>query len=157
VVAGAAVVVVTRGGAVAGVISPPAGGDDSNDVVGLVVSAVAGPAVVVVVLGDCRAPVVDSFDVAGLGGREECWASAGASAAPFGCRVGRAVLPAVATSKAMRANDTARIIHQLGRPRTTRARRPSVVPAPPSATGTPYARVMQAAPGGQTHRWRRPR
>jgi hypothetical protein len=31
----------------------------------------------------------------------------------------RGVFPAVATSRAMSANDTARITHQLGRPRTT--------------------------------------
>jgi hypothetical protein len=67
------------------------------------------------------------------------------------------VLPAVATSRAMRANDTARITHQLGRPRTTRGRLPSVVPNPPSTTGTPYARVMCAAPGDQAHRLCRPR
>jgi hypothetical protein len=157
VVAGATVVVVTLGGAVAGVISPRTGGEDSNDVVGLVVSAVAGPAVVVVVSGDCRGSLVDSFEVAGVGGREECCGSAGASATPCRCLAGRAVLPAVATSRAMRANDTARITHQVGRSRTARARPALVVPAPPSATGTPYARVMRAAPGGQAHRLRRPR
>jgi hypothetical protein len=34
-------------------------------------------------------------------------------------------LPAVATSSAIRARDTARMTHQLGRPRTTLGRRPS--------------------------------
>jgi hypothetical protein len=38
--------------------------------------------------------------------------------------------PAVATSRAMSANDTAKITHQLGRPRTTRERRLPVVSAP---------------------------
>ena len=72
------------------------------------------------------------------------------------CRSPRGVLPAVATSSAIRASDTARITHQLGRPRATRERTPSVVSDPPPTTGTPYARVTPAAPGGQAHRRRWP-
>jgi hypothetical protein len=67
------------------------------------------------------------------------------------------VLPVVATRRAMSANDTARITHQLGRPRATRGRLPSVVPNPPATTGTPYARVMRTALGDQAHRFCRPR
>jgi hypothetical protein len=39
-------------------------------------------------------------------------------------------LPAVATSSAIRARDTARMTHQLGRPRATLGRRPSEDPVP---------------------------
>jgi hypothetical protein len=152
VLTGATVVVVTLGGAFVGATTPRAGGDDSNDVVGLVVSGVEFTSVVVVVAGDGCVPLLGGpVEVAGAGASEECWASAGASATPCRC-LARGLLPVVATSSAMSANDTARITHQLGRPRTTRARPTSVVPAPASATGTPYARVMQAAPGDQAHR-----
>jgi hypothetical protein len=44
--------------------------------------------------------------------------------------VTRLGLPVVTTRSAIRANDTARMTHQLGRPRPARARRPSVVPIP---------------------------
>ena len=58
----------------------------------------------------------------------------------------RGVLPAVATSSAMRPSDTARITHQLGRPRATRERKPSVASGPPPhGTGTRYARVTPGA------------
>jgi hypothetical protein len=63
-------------------------------------------------------------------------------------------VPAVATRSAMSARDTARITHQLGRPRTTRARRTSVVLDTPPTTCPPYARVTPTAPGGQAQRRR---
>jgi hypothetical protein len=69
-------------------------------------------------------------------------------------RVTRGVLPAVATSSAMRPNDTARITHQLGRPRATRACRPSVASGLPPSTGTRYACVMPSALGAQAHKRR---
>ena len=50
----------------------------------------------------------------------------------FACPVGRRCLPpAVATSNAMRPSDTARMTHQLGRPRATLERQPSGVSGPP--------------------------
>ena len=81
--------------------------------------------------------------------------AAAATLLPWAARCG--VPPAVATRSAMRANDTARITHQLGRPRATRACSPSVVSGPPPATGTPYARVTLPALGAQAQRRRRPR
>jgi hypothetical protein len=45
-------------------------------------------------------------------------------------RARRFGLPAVATSSAIRAKDTARMTHQLGRPRATLGRRPSEDPVP---------------------------
>ncbi len=47
--------------------------------------------------------------------------------APRATRFG---LPAVATSSAIRARDTARMTHQLGRPRATLGRRPPEDPVP---------------------------
>jgi hypothetical protein len=47
--------------------------------------------------------------------------------APGGTRRG---LPEVATRSAIKASDTARMTHQLGRPRTTLGRRPSEDPVP---------------------------
>ncbi len=47
--------------------------------------------------------------------------------APRATRFG---LPAVATSSAIRARDTARMTHQLGRPRATLGRSPSEDPVP---------------------------
>ena len=59
----------------------------------------------------------------------------------------RAGLPAVATSNAINANDTARMTHQFGRPRARRGRRPSVDPIP-SATARPrYARAIRSVQG----------
>ena len=58
-----------------------------------------------------------------------------------------ALFPAVATSNAMRPSDTARMTHQLGRPRATLERKPSGASGPPpdTGTGTPYARVTPGA------------
>ncbi len=102
----------------------------------------SGPCVVVVVVGAAT------------------WVVPSAALAPARVRVARrhsaqrvgaatwcGVLPDVATNKAISASDTARITHQLGRPRTTRERTLSVVPDPSPTTGTPYARATPLALG----------
>jgi hypothetical protein len=63
------------------------------------------------------------------------------------------LLPAVATRRAIRPSETARMTHQLGRPRPTLERKPSVGSGPPpnTGTGTRYARVTLFALAGQAH------
>jgi hypothetical protein len=51
-------------------------------------------------------------------------------AIPCAPRAPRFGVPAVATSSAIRARDTARMTHQFGRPRATLGRRPSEDPVP---------------------------
>ena len=57
----------------------------------------------------------------------DCVLAIACAPAPRAMRFG---LPAVATSSAISARDTARMTHQLGRPRATLGRRPSEDPVP---------------------------
>ena len=156
--AAGAVVVVTLAGAVVGVPTPLKARDDSNDVPDAEVSEALGGMVVVVATCAARAPPVDPVDPVDLRDPAACPVSlAAALANPCGCFVARGDVPAVATSSAMSANDTARITHQLGRPRAARDADPlwfRTVPRPRAhhthASSEPHW-------GNQAHRCCRPR
>jgi hypothetical protein len=131
---GAVVVVATTagaGGTVAGAVAVPPWVDVSD--VPAVLAFVATGAVVVV----DRDAAADRGEPPGRTGppappREPCESLDCAFAIPCSPvpRATRFGLPAVATSSAIRARDTARMTHQLGRPRATLARRPPKDPVP---------------------------
>jgi hypothetical protein len=131
---GAAVVVVTpagAGGTVAGAVAVAPCVDVSE--VPAVLAFVASGAVVVV---DRDAPA-DREEPPGPPGppappREPCESLDCVLAIPCAPvpRAMRFGLPAVATSSAISARDTARMTHQFGRPRATLGRRPPVDPVP---------------------------
>jgi hypothetical protein len=149
VVVGSAMVVVVAGGAVVGAVlaAPTSACVESSDRAEPVPSLVGlGGVVVVVVVVDARAAAPEDAPASLVrAGRLE---SLAAPPAVRPCRGGREVLPEVSTRIAISASDTARITHQLGRPRATHERNPSVASAPPPTTGTPYARATPTALGG---------
>ena len=137
VVAGTTVVVVTLGADVCGALTVPAVPMVRSDVAIVAGSDRAVGVVVVVVV-----VVVVALGV----GAAVCSCPPGA-ATRAAARVGRSsrcdaegVPPAVATSSAMRPSETARMTHQLGRPRATRERRPSPPSRLPPNTNTRCAR-----------------
>lgn len=122
------VVVVTgaaAGGTVVGTVAPRV---DASAVAAVL--AFAAPGAVVVVVVD-RTVDVDRAEppAPSLDRREslDCALAIPCAASPRGTRFG---FPAVATRSAIRARDTARMTHQLGRPRATLGRRPSENPVP---------------------------
>lgn len=123
---GAVVVVAGAGSTVVGVVAPCV---DVSAVPAVLAFVVTGAVVVVDRVVD---PDRDGPPDPPAPRREpceslDCVLAIPCAPAPRATRFG---LPAVATSSAIRARDTARMTHQLGRPRATLGRRPSEDPVP---------------------------
>jgi len=156
VVAGATVVAVTLGAAAGGVPAVP-----DASVVRCEEATSVAPAggkvtvvvVVVVVDVDWAAPDPVSWPEAAPARVGRCAAAWDEALSGRGVA---GLVPAVATRSAMRPSDTARMTHQLGRPRATPERKPSVGSGPPpsTGTGTRYARFTRFALAGQAQRRR---
>jgi hypothetical protein len=124
--AGAIVVVVTTGAGASGVVvGSPAPPFDVSEV-----AAVCAPTAADVVVVDDEGRDPDADRVGALEPVAPCASLERESASPCVPELARLGLPDVATRSAIRASDTARMTHQLGRPRTTLGRRPSEDPVP---------------------------